>query len=105
MGVEWQSAVSIIDLLLNGAGSETVRLFGSLAGPVLNDLISSGDPFLAGIAAKIVQGIVKKDAGILLKSGFDLGGLVKVLLDDETPDLVKQLVVFTISKVGSIVYD
>lgn len=91
--------MSIVDLMLIGAQSETVRLFAGYAATILNDLLSSGDCFLAGIAAKLVQGIVKRDAAVLLQSGFDISGLVRILLDEESPDLVKQLVVFTVAKV------
>ena len=101
VGVEWQSAVSIIDLLLVGAQSETVCLFGTLATPMLNDLINSGDRFLTGIAAKLVQRIVRQDPGVLPRAGFDLSGLVRVLLEEDSPELVKNLVVFTIAKVPS----
>lgn len=100
-GDEWQSCASILDFLLNSGDSETIKTLGGYAAPVLNDLISTGDIFLAGIAARIVHGITKHEPSVLIQSGFDVSGLVKVLLEDDTPELIKQLVVFTLARVSS----
>lgn len=98
VGQGWQSAVYIIDLFLFNTKAETATLFGGLACPMLNNMLASGDEFVQGVAARIVQGVVKHDAAVLLASGLDLASLVQLLRPSSTLRPIKQLVAFILAK-------
>ena len=99
VGQGWQSAVSTIDMFLASAKPESATLFGGLACPMLNGMLASGDDFVQGVAARVVQGVVKHDAAVMLASGLDLASLVQLLMPSSTAQPIKQLVAFILAKV------
>lgn len=98
VGQGWQSAVCIIDLFLTHAKPESTTLFGDLACPMLNAMLASGDDFVQGVAARILQGVVKHDAAVMLSAGLDLAALVQLLMPSSTSQPIKQLVALILAK-------